>query len=132
MRLFHGHWYRNYAVIWYIQVVSSSLQAKVLYIFIIFSLRAVCSAHTVVFYIFAKTFGLEYKLWSSSVCDYLYVLVTSFLWVTNTVLSSSFTNTLNSVCLLRWELYKHEFKYNSLTSYVTEIVSCQSHEQHLC
>jgi hypothetical protein len=70
---------------------------KTLYTFLSSSMRATWPAHLILLdLIFLMIFGYEYKLWISSLCNFLYS-VTSSLWGPNIVHRTLFSNTL-SLC----------------------------------
>jgi hypothetical protein len=76
----------------------SAFTIRILYAFIIAPVRATCCDNLILLdliILINGVFGEEHKLWSSSLCSFLHLSVTSSLLGQNILLSILFSNTLN-------------------------------------
>jgi len=74
----------------------SDSPTKTLYMPFLSTIRATCFAHLILLYFVTRTiFGKQYRLLSSSLCNFLHSPVTSSLLDPNTLLNALFSNTLS-------------------------------------
>jgi hypothetical protein len=77
-------------------LLPSDIPINILYAFLLYPLRATRPAHrTFRDFIVLIIFGETYKLWSSSLCNFLKLPVTSSLFGQNILLSTLFSNALS-------------------------------------
>jgi hypothetical protein len=87
------------SIIVFFFIPSLQVMTKILNVFLIPKLHATCPTYAILQF-FNLLLGEEYKLWSTSLCKFLHLAVTSSLLGPNILISALFSNTFNARCSL--------------------------------